>query len=109
MEVYQYLTNPNAPDSDGDGFNDGFEVAAGYSPNDGASNPAALLQAHPAVELTLFTQIGKTYRIQYSEGLNDWHNTPEIITVTGDVVDRLFQQTKNGPRRFWRAVEIGGE
>ena len=109
MEVYQYLTNPNAPDSDGDGFYDGFEVAAGYSPNDGASKPAALLQAHPAVELTLFTQIGKTYRIQYSEGLNEWHDTPETITGNGGVVDRLFQQTKNGPRRFWRAVEIGGE
>ena len=106
LEIYHYLTNPNSPDSDGDGLNDGFEVGAGYSPNDAASKPAALLQAHPAVELTLFTQIGKTYRIQYSDGLDEWHDTPEIITGTGGVVDRLFQQTKNGPRRFWRAVEV---
>lgn len=105
-EVYEQQSNPNSADSDGDGFNDGFEVSAGYSPNDAASKPAALLQAHPAVELTLFTQIGKSYRIQYSDGLDEWHDTPEIITGTGGVVDRLFQQAKNGPRRFWRAVEV---
>jgi hypothetical protein len=106
VEVYEQQSNPNSADSDGDGFNDGFEVAAGYSPTNAASKPAALLQAHPAVELVLYTQIGKTYRIQYSNGLDEWHDTPETITGTGGMVDRLFQQTTNGPRRFWRAIEV---
>jgi hypothetical protein len=106
VEVYEQQSNPNSADSDGDGFNDGFEVAAGYSPTNTASKPAALLQAHPAVELVLYTQIGKTYRIQYSDGLDEWHDTPETITGTGGMVDRLFQQTTNGPRRFWRAIEV---
>jgi hypothetical protein len=106
VEVYEQQSNPNAADSDGDGFNDGFEVSSGFSPTNAASKPAALLQAHPAVELVLFTQIGKTYRIQYSDGLDEWHDTPETIPGTGGMVDRLFQQTTNGPRRFWRAVEV---
>jgi hypothetical protein len=106
FEVYSSHTNPNLPDSDGDGFIDGFEIRSGYSPTDVNSKPAALLVVDPAVELSLFTQIGKTYRIQYSEGLNEWHDTPDTIQGTGDVVDRIFEQTKNAPRRFWRAVEI---
>jgi hypothetical protein len=106
LEVYEQQSNPNSADSDGDGFNDGFEVSEGYSPIDAASKPAALLQAYPAIELVLFTQIGKSYRIQYSDGLDVWHDTPETITGTGGRIDRLFQQTTTGPRRFWRAVEV---
>ncbi len=32
-------TNPDAVDSDGDGYDDGWEVANGYDPNDFGSNP----------------------------------------------------------------------
>ena len=33
-EVFDYNTYPNNPDTDGDGYNDGFEVDNGYDPLD---------------------------------------------------------------------------
>jgi lipoprotein-anchoring transpeptidase ErfK/SrfK len=32
-EIYIYHTDPNNPDTDGDGYSDGLEVANGYDPN----------------------------------------------------------------------------
>jgi hypothetical protein len=32
-EAYKYFTDPNSPDTDGDGYKDGEEVKAGYNPN----------------------------------------------------------------------------
>jgi hypothetical protein len=34
QEINIFHTDPNNPDTDGDGWNDGEEVAAGYGPND---------------------------------------------------------------------------
>ena len=33
------ITDPNNPDTDGDGFNDGVELAAGSDPNSSESKP----------------------------------------------------------------------
>ena len=106
LELYIHSSNPNLDDSDGDGFKDGFEVRSGFSPTSATSKPASLLQARPAVELTLFTQIGKTYRLQYTTDFVSWIDMPGTLEGTGEEIDRIFQQTTTGPRRFWRAVEV---
>lgn len=42
LEEYTYNTNPWNPDSDGDGFDDGFEVTKGTDPTDPKDHPVRI-------------------------------------------------------------------
>jgi len=104
-EVAVYKTNPNLIDSDSDGYTDFFEVNSGYNPNSQSSKPAAAMQAVPAVELKIATQLGKQYRIEVSADLETWTDTGIQVQGTGNEVRDIFNRADQ-KARYWRAAEV---
>lgn len=103
-EVFVTLTDPNKKDTDGDGFADGAEIAAGKSPLDPDSKPASM-EIRSAVEVTINTEIGKNYRVEWSADLAAWESFPEIIEGDGNPVTR-FYSTRNHPARYFRSAIV---
>lgn len=105
-EIYIHQTSPSEADSDGDGFTDFFELSVGSDPRDVESVPAAaLVEVRPAVELSIYTQLGKRYRLEYSDDLENWQTDGVIIEGKGARVD-YFQSTREKTRKYWRAIEL---
>ncbi len=104
-EVAVYKTNPNLNDSDSDGYTDFFEVNSGYDPNSQSSKPATAMQAVPAVELKIATQLGKQYRIEVSADLETWTDTGIQVQGTGNEVRDIFNRADQ-KARYWRAAEV---
>jgi hypothetical protein len=107
-EISVHSTNPNQSDSDGDGFLDPAEIHAGKSPTDPLSFPAAALAIRQAIEVTLYTQAGVNYQVEWSEDLDTWTPLPEIIEGDGNPVTRFYSTRENG-RRFYRPVKLAAE
>lgn len=103
-EVFVTLTNPVKKDTDGDGHADGAEVGAGKDPLDPGSKPATIDIA-TAVEVTIHTEIGKDYQIEWSEDLVTWTAYPEVFNGDGHPVTR-FHSTKGKARRYFRAAVV---
>lgn len=103
-EVFVTLTDPNKKDTGGDGFADGAEIAAGKSPLDPDSKPAPM-EIRSAVEVTINTEIGKNYRVEWSTDLTGWEPFPEIIEGDGNAVTR-FYSTKTHPARYFRSAIV---
>lgn len=106
LEVDTMHSNPKDSDTDNDGYLDGFEYYSGYSASSAISKPAALLKAHPAIELELITQIGKRYRLQTSDDLGSWIDTEIEVTGTGGSVRQIFRPASVPAKRYWRFVEM---
>ena len=53
-EINIYNTNPNSPDSDNDGFNDGIEIVRGYDPT--SDEPEAIVKFESPKENKLLTR-----------------------------------------------------
>ncbi len=58
LQESQHDTNPNNPDSDGDDFNDGIEVAQGTDPNDPNSFPAGVNETPTAIPTLSIWSLG---------------------------------------------------
>ncbi len=58
LQEFQYGTNPNADDTDGDGYNDDEEINAGSDPLDDASIPSVVTPADIHVINTTVTTDG---------------------------------------------------
>ena len=67
-EVNIHNTDPNDPDTDGDGMEDGYEVAFGYDPNDENSWAEVLLVAWPAALGLLATGLAAARRRRRANG-----------------------------------------
>ncbi len=108
-EQNQHGTNPNNPDTDGDGFDDGFEVENGFDPNNDASPPEGqpTLEPYPdglpdEIVFSFFAASGVTYRIESSTTLGVWELVEEVAGE-GGLVERVFD-TSSPTRRFLRII-----
>ncbi len=84
-----YGLNPNVPDNDldadGDGASNHQEFRAGTKPNNAASALRVTLQPESARTLLFVYSVpGKTYRFEFTTDLNSpWISLPEVFTGTG--------------------------
>jgi hypothetical protein len=99
-------TNPTNPDSDGDGFLDGFEIAVGRNPTSAASTPEGLasvvLNIHGELEYRFNAARDVPYRIEASTDLLSWPTIETPILGPGREVTRYYL-IEGEPRRFFRA------
>ena len=102
--------NPLVADTDGDGYYDGYEVSTGYSPIAASSTPEGLsfIRIIPAsnpvsVEFSFSAANGVSYRIEDSTDLQHWLPLESNIIGHGAAVTRTYA-TGNTPRRFFRAA-----
>lgn len=102
-ETVIHGTNPALQDTDGDGFNDGFEVDAGYSPTSATSTPDGASTILTAVEFRFNAAQGVSYRIETSTDLEQWTTVEPAIQGQGAVVIR-FYSIENQVKRYYRAV-----
>lgn len=101
-EVVIHGTDPDLADTDGDGFNDGFEVLTGFEPTSATSTPDALSSIRTAVEFRFNAADGVSYRIESSPDLESWETVESPIVGEGGTVTR-FYSIENQPKRYFRA------
>ena len=101
VEVEVYHSNPALKDTDGDGFDDLFEVNTGFDPTLATSTPDALSSIRTAVEFRFNAAAGVSYRIEASTDLNQWDIIEPAIIGESAVVTR-FYSTENQPKRYFR-------
>ena len=102
QEVNTYHTNPNKKDTDGDGWDDAYEIANGFDPNSTASTPDTLSSILPAVEYRFHVALGISYRIESSTDLATWMTIETPIMGTGGVITRLYS-IEGQPKQFFRS------
>ena len=102
QELVVYGTNPALKDTDGDGFEDGYEVNAGYSPTSTTSSPDDQLVIYTAVEVRFGAGLGKTYRVESSTDLKAWTPVEEHIAGTGGTITK-FYSIREIPKRYFRS------
>ena len=101
-------TNPLLADTDGDGFDDGFEISKGSDPNSADSFPAAEVDFSEVrlkgdvLYLSVRTVAGKRYRLQSSFNLKDWINLGPESKGTGDLKE--FSRSTNKRHEFMRVT-----
>jgi alpha-tubulin suppressor-like RCC1 family protein len=100
-EVVIHKTNPDLADSDGDGFDDLFEINTGFDPSLASSTPDLLSSIRTAVEFRFNAAAGVSYRIEASTDLNQWDVIEPVIIGESGVVTR-FYSTENMPKRYFR-------
>ena len=93
--------NPSATDSDGDGYTNLDELRQGSDPCQ--AQDIFALAIHQAVELSIVTESGVTYRVQYSGNLTDWFDYGESFQGTGNSVNR-FVSIKDTRAAYFRAT-----
>jgi uncharacterized repeat protein (TIGR02543 family) len=117
QELAVHGTDPNDADSDGDGFNDGEEVAEGSDPNDAGSDPVTNENRRIPISLSAInlgpdqdalllgfpSASGKFYRIEESEDLRVWSIREFRVPGTGENIQRFIPM--GGPRLFLRVEE----
>jgi uncharacterized repeat protein (TIGR02543 family) len=108
QELVVLNTNPNNPDSDGDGYNDGQEQSEGTDPNDAGSfpNPIPLriekLNVQGLVIFAYWTgEAGKSYRLEYSADYQNWNILDSGIVSEGLEQSRFLP----APKGLVRIVE----
>jgi len=99
--VNTYESNPNVVDTDGDGFDDGFEVSTGFSPTSPASTPDALSSIRTAAEYRFNAANGISYRIEASTDFVNWQTIEPNVIGTGGVITR-FYSIEGQAKRFFR-------
>lgn len=92
-------TDPDNPDSDGDGWQDGDEVALGTSPLDGNDAPPFALSAAITMQgagrvdrliLSFPASSTKTYSIEASADLKTWFTLESDIAGRGNIIERSY-------------------
>jgi hypothetical protein len=104
-ELVLWELDPLKPDTDNDGFSDGFEVQAGFDPTDADSKPSASIEIHPAVEISINAELGKTYTLQHSTDMNDWTDSGATVVGTGRA-QNFYRPTTKQQMKYWRVVEV---
>lgn len=103
QELVVFGTNPNLADTDEDGFDDGYEVAQGFSPTSADSSPDTRMVIYTAAEIRFGAGQGLTYRIESSFDLQNWSAVESGIAGSGGEITR-FYTIQAMPKRYFRAV-----
>ena len=106
-EVQELGTDPLLADTDGDGFDDYYELRNRFDPISPASTPESVATVFPTgdlqfIEFRFNTAKGLRYRVESSTDLTNWATEEAGITGRGGPVYRYFS-TENRPRAFFRA------
>ena len=101
-EVATHGTNPNLADTDGDQFDDKFELSTGFDPTLDTSTPDTYSWIRTAVEFEFATVEGDSYRVEASTDLDGWNVIETDIAGNGGMI-RRFYSTKGQPRMAFRA------
>lgn len=101
-EVTNHKSNPNQSDTDADGFLDGFEVKTGFDPALKTSTPDTLSSIRTAVEFRFAAALGQSYRVEASTDLETWVEIENGIEGVGGEITR-FYSTEKHPFRAFRA------
>ena len=112
-EVSVYGTNPDNADTDGDGFNDGFEIENHSDPTTDDESPEGepvLIPAEDAggmspdmIEFRFNAADGVSYRIEVSTDLTQWEVLESGVIGTGQEITRVYES--GAPEtRFYRVV-----
>lgn len=104
-EVLTWKSDPFSADSDGDGYKDGYEVRKGFDPAKPGSSPENTATLRPAREFRFSAAAGATYRIEGSPDWQTWIILESSITGTGEDIVRFYTEDVLGPRHFLRAVK----
>ena len=92
-------TDPDNPDTDGDGWHDGDEVALGTSPLDGHDAPPFELSATITMQeaggvdrftLSFPAASGSTYSVEASTDLETWFTLEADIAGSGNRIERSY-------------------
>jgi hypothetical protein len=107
-ELKIYESDPENPDSDGDGMKDGAEAIAGTDPNSSASVFALLVDPVDGAVITFPTTTGRTYTLQYKNELaaENWTNVdhPDFVGRTGDGEPASYVESDEIGTRFYRVL-----
>ena len=101
-------TNPLLADTDGDGFDDGFEISKGSDPTSADSFPATEVEFSEVrldgdvLYLSVQTLAGKSYRLQSSSNLNNWIDLGAELQGNGNL--REFSRSTNKGQEFFRVT-----
>ncbi len=102
LEVRELKSNPLLTDTDSDGFDDFFEVSTGFDPTLATSTPQAYSEILTAVEFRFNAADGVSYKIETSINLENWEVIETGIIGTGARVTR-FYSVEGTTRHFYRA------
>jgi fibronectin-binding autotransporter adhesin len=101
LQEYRLGTAASLKDTDGDGFDDFFEINNGYDPTLDTSTPIRVTTIRKATEFRFNAANGASYRIETSFDLNTWNTVETDIIGEGGVVTRFFP-TENQPTTYYR-------
>jgi hypothetical protein len=101
-EIKVYGTSPRVKDTDGDSFDDGFEVSTGFSPTSAASTPDTFSSILTEAEYRFNAANAVSYRIEFSTDPASWSTLETPIVGTGGVI-RRFYYNEGQPKRFFRS------
>ena len=104
-ETKVYHLNLLRPDSDGDGFKAGAEIASSHVAFNTNDYPALNLSIYTAIELEFITQTGGKYQLQASPDLNTWTNFDDPIEGDGGVWTKTYS-IRSSPRLYYRVKSI---
>ncbi|WP_353565047.1 hypothetical protein [Haloferula sargassicola] len=110
-EEDEYGTDPDLADTDGDGFDDGFEVGAGLSPTDpgepAEGEPAIDMETPEAISIRFYAAAGVDYEVQSSTDLSHWQALEEVVAGEGRLVE-LEIVGESPEKRFFRLLRSPG-
>ena len=104
-EVNKHGTIPTNPDSDGDEILDGVEIANGLNPNQPDEVPQqGIVETFPALEFSIFTLRGINYQLQKSTDLEAWVDDGVPFEGFGGPSSIFVRQ--EGEQGFWRLLAV---
>jgi len=103
-ETSIHQTNPNLADTDGDSFDDGFEVKSGTNPKLATSVPETV-RVYTAVELEIFTNLGWRYQLETSADLANWVAFGAAFDGVGGKSGQLVS-IKGTVQTYWRLKRL---
>lgn len=107
-EVNVHGTDPNDEDSDDDGFYDKAEIDAGSNPANGAATPdSAVFTLVDGFSLSVVSRLGNTYRVL---GYTNFQSgTPKVfhenIPGTGKRIHPFVNRAEGEDKEFWQFIE----
>jgi len=102
-ELTVFYSDPNKPDTDGDGMTDGAEVRAGTSPLSRSSVFAlreCISVPGGTVHIVWSSVRGKRYQLEYRDGLEDLSWKPTGLVVLADGETSSASDSAPGPHSF---------